>query len=503
MRITLRLALITAVVAMGATLVLRAQNNFSDDDAALQFQLGTLLFDEARYRESLVAFDRATRGGDAVVTVRARMGKIRSALRIAEFNMAWLEADLLRQEVPDDAEALALYGDTLWSAGWFDQSDVWYEAAIRRDPDSSRALFGQARSLVSRREFDRALVLAEDALALTPGDGEIHAIVAEIYERQYRFAEAAQSYSRYVDRLPNTEISEKAAWARGKIRFLEAFGNEQPVQIDAEDEQMVHAVPFRLVNDKVVVRASINGGPNQDFVLDTGSEETVLSEEMARIRGIQGITRTLSAGVGEVGLRGLQLARLDSLQIGTLEVRNLPVLIKNPALEDVPRREGESFSPLSIGMSMTIDYENNVLTIGRNLPEGQPDYRLPMRVNRLALVRGVLNQSYPAYFVVDTGGEVISISQYTAEALNMQPTRRIPLRVWGSSGWDPEAFLLPGVNLSFGEIAYQNYPMVVLNLRTPSALLGFQLGGIVGHKFLSPYRVTFDMRQSELKLTQY
>jgi predicted aspartyl protease len=262
-------------------------------------------------------------------------------------------------------------------------------------------------------------------------------------------------------------------------------------------------VPFRLVNDKVVVRVSINGGPQQDFVLDTGSEETILSEETAFVRGIQPITRTLSAGVGEVGLRGLQLGRLDSLSIGTLQVRNLPVLIKNPALQGVPRLEGDAFSPLSLGLSMLIDYQNNTLTIGRRLPEGNPDFRLPMRVNRLALVRGVLNQSYPAYFVVDTGGEVISISQHTAGALEMPPVRRIPLQVWGSSGWDPDAFLLPGVNLAFGDIAYENYPTVVLNLRTPSALLGFQLGGILGHKFLSPYRVTMDMEMSELRLERF
>ena len=44
--------------------------------------------------------------------------------------------------------------------------------------------------------------------------------------------------------------------------------------------------------------------------------------------------------------------------------------------------------------------------------------------------------------------------------------------------------------------------MVVLNLRAPSVLLGFQLGGIVGHKFLSPYRVTMDLQRSELRMTR-
>jgi hypothetical protein len=44
---------------------------------------------------------------------------------------------------------------------------------------------------------------------------------------------------------------------------------------------------------------------------------------------------------------------------------------------------------------------------------------------------------------------------------------------------------------------------VVLNLRAPSLLLGFQLGGIVGHKFLAPYRVSMDLAQSELRLEKF
>ena len=119
-----------------------------------------------------------------------------------------------------------------------------------------------------------------------------------------------------------------------------------------------------------------------------------------------------------------------------------------------------------------------------------------MRVHRLAMVRGVLNSNYPAYFVVDTGGEVISISADTASALPaIAASGSIPLQVCGTSGWDRDAFLLPGNDLDFDRIEYRNFPLVVLNLRAPSVLLGFQLGGIVGHKFLSNYRVSMDLAQ--------
>jgi hypothetical protein len=65
---------------------------------------------------------------------------------------------------------------------------------------------------------------------------------------------------------------------------------------------------------------------------------------------------------------------------------------------------------------------------------------------------------------------------------------------------DEEAFLLPGVDLDFDQIEYRGVGLAVLNLRAPSVLLGFRVGGIVGHYFLGGYRVTMDMGRSELRL---
>jgi Flp pilus assembly protein TadD len=494
------LALIPAACVAACTLGLRAAGPISSGDAELQLQLANLLIEETRYPEALDAFDRASRADDPGLALRARKGKVKTSLRLGEFRLAHEEAASLAADAPRDAEALTLYGDALWSAGLFDESDREYRDAMAVSPGSSRARFGLARSLATRNHLDDALNEALTAVAAAPRDGEIHHIIGSIYERLNRFDEAANAYTNFINLLPNKDRSDKAAWSRAQVKFLEAFQGRTPVEIDDEDSRTTHTVPFRLVQDKIVVRARVNDAATQDFVLDTGSEQTVISGRTAQRVGVRPITYTLSAGVGEVGLRGLQLARLESLEIGTLQVRNLPVLVKNPALRGIPKREGESFSPLSLGMSVAIDYQQRTLTLAKHLPPSHSDFQLPMRVARLALVRGLLNSRQAAYFVVDTGGEVISISNETAASLGATPYRRIPLRVYGTSGWDRDAFLMPGVNLDFDRIAYRNYPIVVLNLQAPSALLGFQVGGIVGHKFLSSYRVSMDMERSELRL---
>ena len=152
---------------------------------------------------------------------------------------------------------------------------------------------------------------------------------------------------------------------------------------------------------------------------------------------------------------------------------------------------------------MTIDYKTHKLTFGKHLPPEPQDLELPLRLYRLATVRGTVGADHQVDFIVDTGGEVISISQATAAALDRPATeRRIALKVYGVSGWDRDAFLMPGVDLAFDTIRYKNVPVVVLNLSVPSALLGFQVGGIIGHKFLSRYHVGFDLERSVLRLKE-
>ncbi|HZM96654.1 MAG TPA: retroviral-like aspartic protease family protein [Vicinamibacterales bacterium] len=506
MRMSRRLVRIVQATACAAALLVGCSLAVNADiggDADLQLQLGALLYDETRYQEALLAFTAATKTDDPKLALAARKGTVRTALKVAEFIRARQEAEELVKVAGDDPEARTLHADALWSYGLFDEAEKEYRASVDRTPDSARARFGLARSLAATSKLEEALDAALSASAASPRDGEIHALVGDIYERLHRFAQAANAYRNYINLLPNKDRSDKAAWAKAQVEFLDSFGDVAPVDIDPEDLTMLHTLPFRLQADKIIVQARVNGGRPQDFILDTGSEETVLSRETAQRERIRPVTYTLSAGVGEVGLRGLQLAQVKSLDFGTLQVRNLPVLIKNPALRGIPKREGESFSPLSIGMSMRIDYQQRFLTIGHKLPPVKPDVSLPMRIHRLAMVRGLLNSTHPAYFVVDTGGEVISISAETASILPASPFRRIPLRVWGTSGWDREAFLMPGQNLDFDEIEYRNFPLVVLNLRAPSILLGFQLGGIVGHKFLAPFRVTMDMERSELLLERF
>jgi Flp pilus assembly protein TadD/predicted aspartyl protease len=493
------------MAAAALALGLRVSGQATPDDPAAQYQLATQLYESAQYREALAAYDLATRTDDAGLVARARKGRVRTALRIAEFELAWREAELLN-EGASDAEGKTLLGDALWAVGRFDESDAAYRRALEVAPVVSRARFGLARSLATRSQLDEALKEALTTVTEAPQDAEVHALVGFIYERMNRYDESADAFERYLALLPPPKSREEApssmaAVFQSKVRLLRSFRGRMPVQVDG-DPARLHRVPFRLVNKKIVVRGRVNRVP-VEFVLDTGSERTGVSETTARRAGVGTVTSTLTAGVGIAALRRLDMGRADELEVGTLRMRNVPVAIRRVVRNALPRWQNESLSPLALGLSVVVDYQRSEVILARRLPESEADFVLPMRMNRLPMVRGMLNSTHPAYFVVDTGGELISISAETADALSMKPPRRIPLRVYGMSGLDANAYLLPGVNVDFDEIEFRNVGLAVLNLRAPSVLLGFQVGGIVGHRFLSEYRVSMDMARSELRLEHF
>ena len=240
MQRTLRFALIPAALVAACTLALRA-GTISSADAELQIQLANLLIEETRYPEALHAFEAAAQADDAAVALRARKGRVKTALRLAEFRMAHDVARSLANDAPKDPEALSLYADSLWSAGLFDESDAVYRDTLAIAPDSSRARYGLARSLSTRNRLDEALNEALTAVASAPRDGEIHHAIGTIYERLNRFDEAANAFTNYINLLPNKDRSDKAAWSRAQVKFLQAFEGKIPIDMDEEDREIGRA----------------------------------------------------------------------------------------------------------------------------------------------------------------------------------------------------------------------------------------------------------------------
>ena len=78
MSIRPRFALLAAVIV--AAMVTGVHGRTAPDDAELQFQIGTLLFEETRFREALEAFRKATHTDNKSIAVQARIGVVNLSL---------------------------------------------------------------------------------------------------------------------------------------------------------------------------------------------------------------------------------------------------------------------------------------------------------------------------------------------------------------------------------------------------------------------------------------
>src|SRR5687768_9979970 len=227
-------------IVMLTALVSGVQGRADVNDANLQFQLGTLLFEETRYREALEAFRKAVNAESKNIAIQARIGVVKSALRLGEFIEAQKEATTLKLQSPRSADVLAVHADALWSAGLFDEAHQEFKDALALVPDLSRGHHGLARALASQNKLEEALNEAQVALKLSPRDEEIHHTVGAIFERMRRYEQAAAAYGNYVNLLPNKDRSDKAAWSRSQIRFLRSFGEREPIAIEDNAADGLH-----------------------------------------------------------------------------------------------------------------------------------------------------------------------------------------------------------------------------------------------------------------------
>ena len=53
------------------------------------------------------------------------------------------------------------------------------------------------------------------------------------------------------------------------LREIPRGVRREPLAIDEKSRGRLHTVPFRLRRDKIVVRARVNGGMAQDFILES------------------------------------------------------------------------------------------------------------------------------------------------------------------------------------------------------------------------------------------
>jgi len=378
--------------------------------------------------------------------------------------------------------------------GRFTEAEEIATAVLDRDPTHFRAALLRGRVALLGNRLTEATQWAEQAREIRPTHNQPREMLAEISYRQDNFAAAAKRF--------------EAAGREVRAAQLASFEDRRPYSSSGTAGRV--ELPFVQTDPLPVVRIRVNGSEPAAFILDTGGAEVIVDTEWAASIGIESVgsdTGTFAGGRKAAYGRG----RADSLTLGDLELRDVPVQILDtaPFSAVAPGEEirGVLGTVLFYHFRTTIDYPGGRLVLEPRAatPADSRDAalaRVPFLLagDHYLLANGSVNDDESSLFLVDTGlaGLGFTCPQSTLDKAGVELMQTAAGKGVGGGG---PVQIVPFIleSLSLGDLRREQIPGVFGPF--PPTLehnKGFRIGGLISHGFFRPYAITFDFDSMEL-----
>ncbi|MVO90328.1 tetratricopeptide repeat protein [Streptomyces sp. p1417] len=241
--------------------------------------------------------------------------------------------------------------DALFKAGEFEKAGRAYEEILRKDPKNLHAARRRGYLGLLANKFADAEKYLKSAIQLAPEDKDANYYLGECYMRQDKFAQSAPYW--------------RAAGEEGYAKWFAAVrGEAYQVHGDIARLECTQMDPAPLVG------VSLNGGPQKSFSFYTGATSLNLTATTAKEAGLSPVASQKVDFEG--GHIWAYYGILDSLKLGGIELRNVPVgWSTTESGEDV----GSGDSAGMIGtwvfahLLTTFDYAGRQLILRRRTPE--------------------------------------------------------------------------------------------------------------------------------------
>jgi Flp pilus assembly protein TadD/predicted aspartyl protease len=406
---------------------------------------------------------------------------------------------------PQNSDAFAVLGATLLTAGNFKEARQIFVNAIRLNKREGLAWAGLGMLDFYENRVTDSMDRLREAVFQSPDEPDYWFALAQVSARAEKFKEAANAYNTFLLMSRNTD-DDRRARIRGLINFLKYLGERKSLYETVGSSET--SVAFKLVGNRPVIQVKANDRDEPlNFVLDTGSGISVISEKTAKKLSIEPITRGgYAKGIGGDGRFEIIYGFLRSIGIGDVKIRSVPVYIRK-FHSDSEGIDGYIGLSLISKFLTTIDYGELKFSLvkrdsANSLTDNDGSISLPLRLTSSGFLSGEVQLEgieAPLNFIVDTGASVSVISDAIAkgEGISGHVTTE-KMRVIGSAGItnDVPSFLLPRV--SFGNHSRQKITAIALDLGLINEASGFEQSGILGGNFLKNYRLTFDFKNSKV-----
>lgn len=384
--------------------------------------------------------------------------------------------------------------DRLFKDGRFADAERAYRRLLKADPKDAHASAQLGYLALLSNRFPAAERFLSGAIRLNPGDSESKRRLAECFVRQDLHARAVPILNEIGTPMAKASATQYGHLGASPYRASGASGTR---------------VPFTFIDPLPVVEASVNGSAPKRFLVDTYATFD-LSPEAAKELGLTAVATM--TGVASNTPVTIYLGVLDSLRIGGVEIRNLPVQWSDgaprPTLPDGSKPAGAFGTTIMYHFLTTMDYARRALVLRRRGHADRSD-GLPLWLagDHFPCSVGGMGTERSRMVSLDTGGigHGLDTTVEIAERAGITVDRDHPI----PSPNGAKVYPCRPDRMSLGhavgrDILGYAVEKVFPGLPGPglSSLVGFDLIANFTHDFYKPYAVTFDYTSMRLRLSR-
>jgi clan AA aspartic protease (TIGR02281 family) len=360
-------------------------------------------------------------------------------------------------------------GGEAFARGDFEEAERAYEEAVARTPGDAMALVGLARARLNNGQEDKAIELAQKALAIASGNPVATSVLNIAQGRKAMFA-------------PDRFVIKRLA--------------PSPV------------VKFLATDPLPVVSVTV-GSKTANFLIDTGAPNIVVSAALAQELGltVEDAGQGVFAGGRQAQVRRTMVPRL---QIGSIEVSNVPAtVLDTPGLSPGGlKTDGIIGTGFLMHFLSTLDYCRGELVLAPRTDSakfeaqaqsaGDNIVRMWFVADHFIFARGRINQAPEGLFLVDTGlaGAGLAPNKEALDAAGIAIDTSNPKTGMGGGG--PVQFVDFHASASLGKLSRSDVSGNYIMGANPLGGMPFKTNGIISHSFFRQSRLTFDFDAMKL-----
>lgn len=279
------------------------------------------------------------------------------------------------------------------------------------------------------------------------------------------------------------------AWLRGLILSLLlptclclfSFGRDTSLQ---RPQESVAEIPFKACHDYlIVVEGRIGPLDDQNLLLDTGSNPSMIDRKVVGKLGLEGSPRRLSIFNSSIASESVTL---PELQFGPIQRRNLPVMVAD--FSAISRQLGtriDAVVGLDVlgGANFSVDYARRRITFAAL----REPHTATFAAGPQFMIVNLRNGSRLFHLLVDTGATELVLFKDHLQAADYQWTN-----VTGTGHNVSGTFRLGLIVLTQARIGTQDMGPQPALVTASRKELGTELDGLLGLSCLRPKTISFD-----------